>query len=54
MAAHTYIGECGQKVPWLKKGLQRESNLQLFESLQLIPTLTMNSNQLTEYTQQIE
>ena len=27
--AHTHRGECGQKVPRLKKGLQRERNLQL-------------------------
>ena len=25
--AHTHVGECGQKVPRLKNGLQRERNL---------------------------
>ena len=29
MAAHTHRGECGQKVPRLKKGLQKERNMQL-------------------------
>ena len=53
-AAHTHNGECGQRVLWLKKGLQSERNLQLSESVQLTPTLTMNSKQLTKYTQQIE
>ena len=54
MTAHTHIRECGQRVPRLKKGLQKEKNLQLSKSLQLTPTLTMNSKQLTKYTQQIE
>ena len=49
MASHTHIEECVQRVPRLNKGLQRERNLQLSESLQLTPTLAMNSNQLTRY-----
>ena len=52
--AHTHNRECGQRVPRLKKGLQSERNLQLSESLQLTTMLTMNSKQLTKYTQQIE
>ena len=27
--AHTHRGECGQKIPRLEKGFQRERNLQL-------------------------
>ena len=52
--AHTHVAESGQRVPPLKKGLQRERNLQLSESLKLTPTLTMNINHLTKTIQQVE
>ena len=53
-AVYTHRGECGERVPRLKKCLQRERNLQLSKSLQITPTLIMNSKQLKKYTQQIE
>ena len=46
--AHTHIGECGQRVPLLEKGLQRERYLQLTNRINRYVKITKNKDKSIE------